>query len=105
MIDARPEDGGPAPDLGRAKRGPPTIDLEASEISGDTRKAGGEPQPEPASETTSRAPATAPGSSAVSAWVIAMVSGAAAASLAIAVTWARGCSAAPTTRPPAPQAG
>ena len=103
MIDDRPEDAGPAPDSGRAKRAPPTIDLEASEISGDTRKAGGEPQPEPASETTSREPATAPGSSAVSAWVIAMVSGAVAASLAIAVAWVLGWPAVPTTPPAAPQ--
>ena len=103
MIDDRPEDAGPAPDLGRAKRAPPTIDLEASEISGDTRKASGEPQPEPASETTSREPATAPGSSAVSAWVIAMVSGAVAASLAIAVAWVLGWPAVPTTPPAAPQ--
>jgi hypothetical protein len=103
MIDDRPEDAGPAPDLGRAKRAPPTIDLEASEISGDTRKAGGEPQPEPASETTAREPATAPGSSAVSAWVIAMVSGAVAASLAIAVAWVLGWPAVPTTPPAAPQ--
>jgi hypothetical protein len=103
MIDDRPEDAGPAPDSGRAKRAPPTIDLEASEISGDTRKAGGEPQPEPASETTSREPATAPGSSAVSAWVIAMVSGAVAASLAIAVAWVLGWPPVPTIPPAAPQ--
>jgi hypothetical protein len=103
MIDDRPEDAGPAPDSGRAKRAPPTIDLEASEISGDTRKASGEPQPEPASETTAREPATAPGSSAVSAWVIAMVSGAVAASLAIAVAWVLGWPPVPTTPPAAPQ--
>jgi hypothetical protein len=101
MIDDRPEDAGPAPDSGRAKRAPPTIDLEASEISGETRKASGEPQPEPASEPASRA--TEPASSPVSAWVIAMVSGAVAASLAIAVAWVLGWPPVPTTPPAAPQ--
>ncbi len=37
MVDDRPEDNEPSPDLGRAKRAPPTIDLEASEVSGETR--------------------------------------------------------------------
>ena len=50
MVDDRPEDTGPAPDPGRAKRAPPTIDLEATEVSGDTqecrrRRAGAEPEP------------------------------------------------------------
>ena len=49
MIDDRPEDTGPAPDSGRAKRAPPTIDLEASEISGETRSAAGTAHPEPKS--------------------------------------------------------
>ncbi len=95
MIDDRPEDAGPAPDSGRAKRAPPTIDLEPSEISGETRKASEEPQPEPVSEPAS--PASAPVSSPVSAWAIAMVSGAVAASLAIAVAWVLGWPAVPTT--------
>lgn len=37
MVDERPEDTPPPPDSGRAKRAPPTIDLEASEISGETQ--------------------------------------------------------------------
>ena len=39
MVDERPEDT-PPPDSGRAKRAPPTIDLEASEVSGETQNAG-----------------------------------------------------------------
>ena len=35
MVDDRPEDTEPSPDSGRAKRAPPTIDLEATEVSGD----------------------------------------------------------------------
>ena len=55
MIDDRPEDTGPAPDSGRAKRAPPTIDLEASEISGETRNAGSAAQPEHESVAHTRA--------------------------------------------------
>jgi hypothetical protein len=40
MDDDRPEDTTPTPESGRARRAPPTIDLEASEVSGDTRDAG-----------------------------------------------------------------
>ena len=55
MVEDMPEDEdeGPAPDSGRAKRAPPTIDLEASEVSGETRKAGDDAQPEPISEAPS----------------------------------------------------
>ncbi len=37
MDEDRPEDTSPPPDSGRAKRPPPTIDLEASEVSGETQ--------------------------------------------------------------------
>ena len=37
MDEDRPEDTSPSPDSGRAKRPPPTIDLEASEVSGETQ--------------------------------------------------------------------
>ena len=40
MVDDRPEDTEPSPDSGRAKRAPPTIDLEATEVTGETRNAG-----------------------------------------------------------------
>src|SRR5260370_32573330 len=84
MVDDNPEDATPSPDSGRARRTPPTIDLEPSEVSGETRNAGEQPegtQPEP----TSREPVPA-----ISPWVIAAMSGAVAASLVICVGWMLG---------------
>jgi hypothetical protein len=97
MADDSPEDTRPSPDSGRAKRAPPTIDLDASEVSGETRNAGEEVQPESAQpEPTSPEP-----SPAISPWVIAAVSGAVAASLVICVGWLLGWPAVlPATSPP-----
>jgi hypothetical protein len=81
MVDDRPEDNEPSPDLGRAKRAPPTIDLEATEVSGETRNAGGDAPPERVSEVPS---------SPISPWVIAPVSGLVAAALVIGVAWMLG---------------
>ena len=39
MADDKPEDAGLAPDAGRAKRTPPTIDLEATEVSTQPQEA------------------------------------------------------------------
>jgi hypothetical protein len=90
MVDDNPEDTTPSPDSGRAKRAPPTIDLDASEVSGETRNAGGYAQP----EHISREPQAA----AISPWVIAAVSGAVSASLVICVGWILGWPAVlPTT--------
>src|ERR1700682_4941776 len=90
MVDDTPEDTTPSPDSGRAKRAPPTIDLDASEVSGETRNAGGDAQP----EHISREPPAA----AISPWVIAAVSGAVSASLVICVGWILGWPAVlPTT--------
>src|SRR3982074_2607540 len=97
MVEDRPENIDPLPDSGRAKRAPPTIDLEASEVSGETRNAGGDPQSEPIAE----APAAAI-SPPISPWVIAATSGAVAASLVIGVAWMLGWPAVPAT-PAAPQ--
>jgi hypothetical protein len=96
MADDSPEDTTPSPDSGRARRAP-TIDLEASEVSGETRNAGEEVQPEGAQpEPTSPEP-----SPAISPWVIAAVSGAVAASLVICVGWLLGWPAVlPATSPP-----
>ena len=47
MVDDRPEDTGSLPDQGRPKREPPTIDLEATEVSSETKSA---------AETSSEAP-------------------------------------------------
>ena len=86
MVDDYPEDTTPSPDSGRARRTPPTIDLEASEVSGETRNAGEDAQPEAAQPEPS-SPEPAP---AISPWVIAAVSGAVAASLVICVGWLLG---------------
>ena len=108
MVDDRPEDIGP-PDLGRAKRPPPTIDLEASQVSSEPRNAGDDTQPEYISqEPSSQQPSPQQPSSqepssqdrsaaAISAWVVAAVSGAVAASLVIGVGWILGWPAIPTT--------
>jgi hypothetical protein len=96
-------------EFGRARRTPPTIDLEPSEVSRDTRDAGGdaapesashEPRPEEArSEETVAAetattepprPTSAPIPAPISPWVIAPVSGAVAAALVIGVGWVLG---------------
>src|SRR5712671_2642774 len=103
MVDDRPEDNGPLGDSGRPKREPPTIELEATEVSSETPKAesGAQadqepsgPSPAPASEPSSR-----PVSKPVSPWAIAPISGAVAASLVIAVGWVLGW---PAVQAPAP---
>src|ERR1700689_1104845 len=86
MVEDRPEQIEPSPDSGRAKRAPPTIDLEATEISGETQNtqsadAGAAPTPPP----------RAAGSTAF----IAAVTGAVAAALVIAVVWLSGWPAVP----------
>jgi len=86
MVDDNPEDATPSPDSGRARRTPPTIDLEPAEVSGETRNAGEDVQPEGTPpEPASREPAPA-----ISPWVIAAMSGAVAASLVICVGWMLG---------------
>jgi hypothetical protein len=114
MVDDRPDDIGPSPDLGRAKRPPPTIDLEASEVSSEPRNAGNDTQPEhfshepssqqpSAQEPSSQQPSPAqpsppqPAAAAISAWVVAAVSGAVAASLVIGFGWILGWPAIPDT--------
>jgi len=125
MVDDRLEDAGSLPESGRVKRAPPTIDLDASEISSETKALTGTPpepklepkpdaEPEPAStsmrepepEVTPERPkaaASPPVSRPISPWVIAPFSGAVAAALVIAVGWVLGW---PPVQPPpsAPQA-
>jgi hypothetical protein len=124
MVDDSPEDTAPSPDAARPKRAPPTIELEASEVSGETRSAGGGEPPGSGSGTgPGSGSGTGPGSGAgagpesvpgqappkpvserpsapVSPWVIAVLSGAVAASLVIGVGWMLGWPAVPAT--PAP---
>src|ERR1700761_4839297 len=85
-------------DSGRPRRAPPTIDLDASEVTSETRPATDPIAPEPAPEQASAAEgATAdsiasepeepapPASRPISPWVIAPLSGAVAAALVIGV--------------------
>src|ERR1700738_479765 len=116
MVDDRPEDIDSPPDPGRARRAPPTIDLEATEVSGEpksaetksgeTRNVADDAKPEPAPqgppESVSSATAASGGesserpapsatiSASISPWVIAPMSGAVAAALVIAVGWMLG---------------
>jgi len=119
MADDKPEDAGLAPESGRGKRAPPTIDLEATEVSTQPQDLTGEPEGQSASEqaisdqarveqatfeqakfegakvdeTTAepeRGPRAAVASAPVSPWVIAPFSGAVAAAVVIAVGWMLG---------------
>ncbi|PIT00115.1 hypothetical protein TSA1_04550 [Bradyrhizobium nitroreducens] len=103
MADDKPEDAGLAPDAGRAKRTPPTIDLEATEVSTQPQEPAVEPEAPPAPEHAEpeqaksdqvdaepeRIEAQAPASS-ISPWVVAPFSGAVAAAVVIAVGWMLG---------------
>ncbi|MDP3693949.1 COG4223 family protein [Bradyrhizobium sp.] len=101
MVDDRPEATGASPETGRARREPPTIDLEATEVSADTPNdtqnaaAGAEPDPEPAPPRAS--------TGAISAAIIAAVSGASAAALLLGAAWFAGWPAATAPTVPAPQ--
>jgi hypothetical protein len=98
MVDDTPEATTSPPEPARAKRAPPTIDLDASEVSGDTRNASddappanADPQPEPISSAPQMAASSrsiSPRS--ISPWVIAPISGAVAAALVICVGWMLG---------------
>jgi hypothetical protein len=117
MVDDRLEDAGSLPESGRVKRAPPTIDLDASEVSSETKvvpepppetkfepksnigpnpepdpASAAKPEPEPEGETPERpkAAASPPVSRPISPWVIAPFSGAVAAALVIAVGWMLG---------------
>lgn len=109
MADDKPEDTGLAPEPGRAKRTPPTIDLEATDVSTQPQDVASETEAQPApehaepeqakSEPAAPEPehaeaqtgvASAPASPPISPWVIAPFSGAVAAALVIAVGWLLG---------------
>jgi hypothetical protein len=89
MVEDRPENIETAVDSNRARRAPPTIDLDASEVTGETRNVGGDTPAEPVSEQASPA---------ISHWAISAVSGLVAASLVICVAWLLGW---PVPAPPA----
>jgi hypothetical protein len=101
MADDELKDAGGS-ESSRPKREPPTIDLDASEVSGETRAASeakaeahaeAAPEPELAAVTPSKP---------ISPWVIAPFSGAVAAALVIAVGWMLGWPKVEAP-PPAPQ--
>ena len=97
MVDDRPEDTGPSPEQGRARREPPTIDLEATEVSAETQAAAASVEPEPEPKPEPAAPRASTG--AMSAALIAAFSGASAAALVLGAAWFAGWPASP---PPAP---
>jgi hypothetical protein len=107
MVDDRPEETGSLPESERPKRAPPTIDLEATDVSTATSHADeaakSESTAEPAAEPTSEAPVTPPTAAPISPWIVAPVSGAVAAALVIGVGWMLGWPAVqPASAPPAP---
>ncbi|HYZ47941.1 MAG TPA: hypothetical protein VE567_03500 [Sphingomonas sp.] len=120
MVDDRPEDIGPLTDPDRPKRAPPTIDLQATQVSSEPSseppKAGeqpqgeGEPEAQPegawaasSSEPSPQPAAPEPLSKPISPWAIAPISGAVAAALVIGVGWLLGWPAVQTPSPAAPQ--
>jgi hypothetical protein len=97
MADDKPEDAGPPVDSGRAKREPPTIDLEAIEITDEI--------PNPGGGTKDASSMPQPSAGRVSAAIIAALSGASAAALVIGVAWFFGWpgETVPPAAPAAPQ--
>lgn len=95
MVEDKLDEADSAADPGRARRAPPTIDLEATDISDDVKPEAGASRTESAGANepqahASSAEAPAADSRAISPWVIAPFSGAAAAALVIAVGWLLG---------------
>jgi hypothetical protein len=82
MVDDKPEDTGPQADLNRPRREPPTLDLDAVEISGETKHA------EPANAEETPGPARSwPVAAMTSSAIVAAIFGAGAAA---AVVWTMG---------------
>jgi hypothetical protein len=86
MVEDRPEDTEPPPESGRAKRPPPTIELQATEISGEAPDSGADgradAEPRRSSQWFRR--------EAMSSIIVAAVSGACAGALVIGVIWLSG---------------
>jgi hypothetical protein len=106
MSDDRPEETGSLPDSERPKRAPPTIDLEATDVSTAPPHADSAAKTEftagSGAETVSEAPMTPPAAAPISPWIVAPVSGAVAAALVIGVGWMLGWPAVqPAATPPA----
>jgi hypothetical protein len=96
--DEGPEDAALPPDSARPRRAPPTIDLDASEVTSETHGAETDPAaqaaaetPEPtAAEHASEQPPPEKPPKPISPWAIAPVSGAVAAALVIGIGWMLG---------------
>jgi len=100
MVDDRPDETGSLPTPERSKRAPPTIDLEATEVTDETRNAAGDAPRESAPETSAATPDPGPNVAPISPWLIAPLSGAVAAALVIGVGWMLGWPAVqPATSP------
>ena len=82
MAEDSPQTVDPPPDSGRARRPPPTIDLEATEVSAEPQDTGDDAGPRRSSRRLSMA--------AISTAAVAAVTGACAAALVIAVAWLLG---------------
>jgi hypothetical protein len=82
MVEETPDDSEPTPESARAKRPPPTIDLEATEISGEPPDSGAGAETKRSSRGFGR--------QAISSAIIAAVSGACAGALIIGVMWLSG---------------
>jgi hypothetical protein len=97
MVDDKPDDIGPQADLNRPKRAPPTLDLDAIEISDETQHAGAENADEKPTRVRS-----APGLSAavISSAIVSAIFGAGAAAL---VVWTMGWPGEPASPAPPPQ--
>jgi len=94
MVDDRPEDTGPLAESGRPKRAGPTIDLEATDVSGETRKADAGVQGEPSPQR--------PSASRMSSAITAAVAGAGTAALVIGAAWFLGWNTVPPGAAPQP---
>jgi hypothetical protein len=103
------EDAGPAPDAGRAKREPPTIDLDATKVSesaptapqAEEPKTGVEADAAPEANPKAEA-AAAPSRRPASPWVVAPISGLVAAAAVVMALWSAGWPAAEPPPVPAP---
>ena len=93
MVEDKPENIEPSPDSGRAKRPPPTIDLEATEVSDQAPDISADAEPKRSSQWFWRG--------AISSAIIAAFSGACAAALVIGVIWLMGWSPGMTPSAPA----
>jgi hypothetical protein len=115
MVDDKGDEAGSLPDQERPKRAPPTLDLEATDVSTAAPQAQSdadgaaksESTAEPAADQASEQPVTpspaSPISPPISPWIVAPVSGAVAAALVIGVGWMLGWPAVqPVTTPPVP---